>query len=129
MTKTTLEVVTAGLRRIGVAAVDVPVDAETFAVGKEHYLAMYAELPGEGFATLTDADAVPDKAFNAIVQMLCDDIGPTFGRPKAQQNWREGLKRLRRQYMPDDRTDVSDSNNDGTITAEETQDDLEAQFY
>lgn len=129
MTKTTLEVVTSALRRAGIAAVDEPADAGTFAEAKALYEGLYAELPGEGFATLTDANAVPEKAFNAIVQMTADEIGPTFGVQRAQNSWREGLKRLRRQYMPDDRSDPADLNNDGTISAEETQDDLEAQFY
>lgn len=129
MTKTTYDVVTSALRRAGVSAIDDPPDAATFAEAKSLYEALYAELPGEGFSTLTDADAVPDKAFNAIIQMTADDIGPSFGVPKVQNSWREGLRRLRRAYMPDDRTDVSDLDNDGTVSAEEAQDDLEAQFY
>ena len=129
MPKTTREVVTATLRRIGVVAVDDPADAATYAVATEVFTAFYAELPDEGFTTLTDANAVPDKAFNAIVQMSAKDIAPHFGVPAPQNDWREGLRRLRRMYMPDDRTNAADIDNDGTVSAEETQDDLEAQFY
>ncbi len=129
MPKTTLDTVTAALRRIGVVAVDEPADAATYAVATEIFETFYAELPDEGFTTLTDANAVPDKAFNAIVQMAAKDIAPQFGVPAPQNDWREGLRRLRRMYMPDDRADAADLDNDGTISAEETQDDLEAQFY
>lgn len=129
MPKTTIETVTAALRRIGVAAVDEPADAATYAVATEVFEAFYAELPDEGFTTLTDANAVPDKAFNAIVQMVSKDIAPHFGVVSQQQDWREGLRRLRRIYMPDDRANAADLDNDGTVSAEETQDDLGAQFY
>jgi hypothetical protein len=129
MPKTTLDVVTAAMRRIGVVAVDEAADPSTYAVATETFEALYAELPDEGFTTLTDANAVPDKAFNAIVQMSAKDIAPLFGVAAPQNDWREGLRRLRRMYMPDDRTDVSDLNSDGTISAEEAQDDLEAQFF
>ena len=129
MPKTTREVVTATLRRIGVVAVDDPADAATYAVATEAFEAFYAELPDEGFTTLTDANAVPDKAFNAIVQMAAKDIAPHFGVDAPMQDWREGLRRLRRIYMPDDRANAADLNSDGTVSAEETQDDLEAQFF
>lgn len=129
MTKTTHDVVTEALRRISVAAHDSPASSESFSLAKGIYEALYTELPSEGFTTLTDSNAVPDKAYLAIVQMTAGEIAPSFGRPAPQMSWREGLRRLRRIYMPDDRLDAADIDKDGTITAAEAQDDLEAQFF
>ena len=130
MTKTSLDVTTATLRRIGVAAVDIPAEAEHTAIAKSHLEAMLIELSTkEGFATLTDAEATPDYAFLPLVQMLAAEIGPQFGVDAPRQSWWEGMRRLRRHTFTDDRADPADIDNDGTITAAEAQDDLEAQFF
>lgn len=129
MPKTTRDTVTAALRRIGVVAVDDPADAATYAVAEEIFEAFYAELPDEGFTTLTDANAVPDKAFNAIVQMVAKDIAPQFGVDAPTQDWREGLRRLRRIYMPDDREEWRDVDEDGTVSADEAILGEQALYY
>ncbi len=130
MTKTSQDVVTYAYQHLGIAAEDHPITAEQSAIGKEILDGLFAEYAVEGFTTLTDVEAVPDAAFLGVGQMLAVELsGNRYGTPRNEQHWMMGLRRLRRLLMLDDRSDPADIDNDGTITADETQDDLEAQFF
>lgn len=111
MAKTANDVVTAAYRRIGVAAVDVPLDADNYAVGLEIWNTLQAELYGkEGISALASADSTPDWAFNAVVQMLAIELAPMHGLPKPETDWFQQLRRLRRGNHEDDREDLAGLN-------------------
>ena len=104
MPKTKLEVVTAAARRAGVAAVDVPLDAQDYAVCGEIYDGLMVELyEKEDFLELSDPNAVPDWAFNPVSEMLSVKVAAMYGRPNPQNAWFQGMKALRRHHFPDDR--------------------------
>ena len=130
MPKTSLDVITEAYENLGVAAEDVPLTAEQQAIGKRKLDALFAEFVAEGFTTLTDVEAVPDVAFLGVAQMLEVELsGNRYGIPRNSQDWRMGLRRLRRLLMPDNRVDQSDLDEDGTVTEDESDAYDRAQYY
>lgn len=104
MPKTTRDVVTRALQKIGVASTRIPVQAADFEIGKAVYEGIISELyTKEGFTDLDDADAVPDWAFLGLSEMLAEQLAPDYGRPPPNRGWFWGMKRLRRHQFPDDR--------------------------
>lgn len=105
MTKTTLDVVTAGARLAGVAASDVPLDATDYAVCEPIYLSMMTALyEKDEFLSLSDANAVPDWSFNPLREMLAIKIADTYGRPHPTgADYLSGWRTLNRYERDDDR--------------------------
>lgn len=130
MAKTSTDVVTAAYRRIGVAATDSPLDADNYEIGFEAYQGMFAEFAREGLGSkLTNIEALPDWAFNAVVEMLAVQLEPNHEAPSSQRTWRSGLRRLRRLAFTDDREDPADVDDDGVVSADEKDAYDRAAFY
>lgn len=105
MPKTTLEVVTAGARLAGVAAVDVPLDADDYANCEPVYLSMMEALyEQDGFLELSDANAVPLWAFNPLFEMLALKLAALYGRPPPLgADWNRAYRALAKYHRDDDR--------------------------
>lgn len=128
MTKTTLDIVTAAARRIGVAAVDVPLDAAIYEIGADRLTDIYAEIPDHGITTLTDANAVPDKASEALIRLVATRMSSEgLGNPYPGEV--AGWRLLRQHYLPDDRDDPRDTDDDGTVTDAENEAFDRSAFY
>ena len=105
MPKTTLDVVTAGARLAGVAAVDVPLDSQDYANCEPIYLSMMDALfVKDDFYELSDPNAVPLWAFNPVFEMLGLKIAAHYGRPPpVGADWDRAHRSLSRYHTDDDR--------------------------
>lgn len=129
MPKTSLDVITYAYRDIGVASEDAPLEAEQQRIGKEILDALFAEYAIEGFTTLNDVEAIPDAAFLGVGQMLAVELsGNRYGVPRNEEDWRTGLRRLRRLLLLNDYV-PEDLDEDGTVDNDELAADKEAAFY
>ena len=97
MSKTSLDIVTAAYRRLGVASEDSPLSAEQNDIGSEALEALVAELDErENIPGVADVEAIPDIYFLPLVEMLSAQLAPNYGIQNPQNQWFDGMKRLRR---------------------------------
>lgn len=130
MPKTSLDVITYAYQHLGIAKASAPLQSHEQDIGKEILDALFAEYALEGLTELSDVENIPDAAFLGVGQMLAVELaGNRYGVPRNEQDWRNGLTRLRRLYMQDDREDRTDLDQDGIYTAGESDAYKRAQFY
>lgn len=131
MTKTTLDVATQALRVVGVTAVDETPDASDFAFAKATLQGIRDELVTGHGATISwtlDADDIPDALFLPLAELLATDLAIAYARPMNMPRSR-ALTRVRTILFPDDREDRADTDDSGTVSTEEAEADLRAQYY
>lgn len=110
MTKTSLDVITAAYRRLGVAAEDTPISGEQRDIGFETLSALVDELSeSEGVWGLNNIEAIPARFFLPLSQMLAVELGPNYAADGRSATWWQGFRRLRRVAFPDDRLPVDRS--------------------
>lgn len=103
--KTRLDVLTLALRRVGVVAHDEQMTADQEAVARSVYDATLAEIIAD-LGDYMDGDAVPEKVFVQLANLMSVDLAAYFGLP-APQSRGSAVLRLRAALMPDDRTGLS----------------------
>lgn len=91
---------------------------------------VFSEASASSGLTITwTIETIPDGAFLAIAEMIARDLAPLYGMPVPQRDRDFGIVRLRRFVLNDDRDDRADTDDDGTVTTAEADEDLRAQFY
>lgn len=126
---TRLDVIRHALRRIGVISAD-----ETATGDHEEYVgdtldALFAELQGNsGGMTITwTLDTTPSANLLPLAYLLATEIGPHFGEPTESRA--KAMGRFRASQIADDRDVRADIDDDGTVSAAETNADLRSQYY
>lgn len=95
MTKTTAELATRVLLRLGVIASDETPTTVDSALVQDFYATTFAELTIEKLTYWDSAD-IPDEAFEALADMIAGRIAPDFGlsRPDLEASGTDRLSRL-----------------------------------
>lgn len=115
MTKTALDIVTHGLRLIGVTAWGQASAAEDHAFGKDILDAEFERLKTEqGFPWTFTTDTVPDELFVPMAQLVASEVAPSLG--KQGPNRARAVSAMWAYAFPDDRADWRDYDGDGTVS-------------
>lgn len=119
MPKTSVEVATLALRRLGVVGMGEPPQAEELRHAREVLAGLVAEIAAaQGMTVVADLEAVPDARFLPLAYLLACDLAPHYEiAPRDARSVLIG--RLRAQLLPDDREDARDLDDDGTVSAAE----------
>lgn len=127
MPKTKTDTITRALRVLGVLSNDETARAEDHAYCVEALDAAVAEMATQGITATIDADALPDAVFRKWADLVAADVASHYGMsgpPRAK-----AILGLRAYYLPDDRTDRRDTDNDGTVSTDEADAGLRTAYY
>jgi hypothetical protein len=128
MPKTASEVVAQAHRYLGVLSVDEAVSGDQASFGAsvlEGVLAEAATAHGLTF-TWTSA-AVPDGVWLPLSRLLASELASHYERPAEPSS--RAWTRFRAAVQPDDREDIRDLDEDGTVSDEEADAALRAAYY
>ena len=127
MVKTTNDIVTHALRKIGVLAIDEVASGTDFGHARDTYHAEFARVKADqGFAWTFTYDTVPDDLLVPMSEFLASTL-TDYGRPVP--NHARAIAQLRAYSFPDDRPDPADYDEDGTVTAAEQDASDRAAYY
>ena len=104
--KTRLDVLTLALRRVGAVAHDETLTADQIDIAGSVYDATLAEISAD-LGEYMDGNAVPDKAFAPLANLMSADLAAYFGLA-APQSRGSAYLRLVAVLRPDDRTHISE---------------------
>ena len=127
MTKTALEVIERAHRRIRVLAVDDEPTAEMDALGNTVLQGLLDEIGATTTIAFT-IDTVPDNAFLGMADLLAVELAPEYNRPPPSTRG-YAWSRLMSVLRPSDIEDRRDTDDDGTVSDDEEEAGLRAQFY
>jgi len=128
MAKTRAEIISQTLRDLGVLASDENPTADDEAFVGGVYDAVVPELSYSHGVVISDSDAVDDKLFVPLGQVVAADcaghftVAPPVPRHRA-------LGRLKAAYTSDDRADPRDIDEDGSVSDAEADAAARAEFY
>lgn len=127
---TNLDLIVLCLRQIGVLAADEQPGGAEAALLTPIINAEFARVKAEqGFAwTWAPAsDNIPDEALIPLSAVIGAAVAPIYNRPAP--NYSRAIMALRAWSFPDDREDPADTDDDGTVTAQETDAYERARYY
>lgn len=128
MTRTSLDVASQALRRIGVLAVgDTPTadDKETAVIAMQGAL---DELTGShGVTVAWTIETVPDNVFMAFSDLIAAEVASVYSLQGPNRS--RALTRMKAVLLPDDREDYRDTDDDGTVSTEEADAGERAAYY
>lgn len=129
MTKTSLDVTSEALRRLGVLSNDEEPGADDYALAKRHLDAALSEFATDpyNFGFAWTAETVPDAVFRPLAWLVAADIASHYGLAAEPRS--RPLSRIRAFAFPDDRAIRADLDDSGTVSDDEADADLRAQFY
>lgn len=119
------EVITLAHRLIGVAAHDENLTADQLDFGTDIYDALSAELLS--LHGVTVPTTIPTGLSVHLAKAVAADIAPHYGvsgPPRAS-----AIMMARAYYLPDDRDDSQDFDDDGAVTASEAETAAYGQYY
>jgi hypothetical protein len=118
MTKTRLEVVAQAHREIGVLSSDEVPTADQIGYAGDVLDSLFEELKEvHGMPFTWALDATPDAAFIPLSLCLAADIQRHYEMNKVRRS--RAIGRLRAYAFPDDRGDLADYDQDGTVSDDE----------
>lgn len=125
---TRLEVINRAFRILGVKAEDEALTADQVANGGDVLDSLFAELGNEATITWT-LDTTPEMSFQPLARYLAVELAPEY--PPAVAPTTRGLawRRLMATIRSDDRVDVRDLDESGTVDAAEADAGLRAIYY
>lgn len=125
---TSHDVITLAHRQIGVVADDEPMTADQEAYATPLLEALFEEFQMVQGVTFTwGLTAVPRAALIPLATLVAAEIAGHYSRPAPLISRATG--RLRAAYLPDDRPDVRDLDDDGTVSANEADIAKRARYY
>lgn len=125
---TRLEVINRAFRILGVKAEDEALTADQVANGGNVLDSLFAELGNEATIAWT-LDTTPEMSFQPLARYLAVELAPEY--PPAVPPTTRGLawRRLMATIRSDDRVDVRDLDESGTVDTDEADAGLRAIYY
>ena len=128
MTKTSNEVCTRALRDLGVVAIAESPEAEELADAKLILQGVLDDFEAVNGRTIASTiDTIPDSLYLSVAMAVAAMAAASYSI--AGPSYKTALWRIRTTLLADDREDRADTNSDGTVSAEEANADLRAQYY
>ena len=124
---TRLEVIERAFRILGVKAEDEGLTADQYANGGDVLDSLFAELGNEATISWT-LDTTPTMSFQPLAMLLAVELAGEYSAPKPTTRglaWRRLMATIR----SDNRDDVRDLDEDGTISDEEADAGLRSLYY
>lgn len=130
MAKTQTDLVTLAYRLLGVIDLEESPTTAEDTHGDALSAAIYEELQAQqGLAiSWALANAIPDEAFIPFAYVLAFDLAPTM-QVSAPISRGVAMARLRGALAPDDREDFRDTDDSGTVDADEADAGARAAYY
>lgn len=127
MPKTKTDITTRALRVLGVLSNYETAQAEDAAYCAEALDAAAAEMATHGITATIDTNAIPDAVFRAWANLVAADVASHYtmaGPPRSK-----AIIDLSAYYLPDDREDRRDTDDDGTVSEDEATAGSRTAYY
>jgi hypothetical protein len=130
MPHTKLDLITRGLRNLGVVGVGDAPQAEDYAEADTVATAMFAQLVADPhlIGVTWTLETIPEGVFLPLAHMLSAELSATYTKPAAM-SYSQAYLKFMAAVKPNDLTSSIDTNADGTISTDEQAVSDRAAYY
>lgn len=123
---TRADVINLAHRRLGVLSADEEASADQYEYADDVLTSLFAEL-GQDVTISWDLDAVPDTSFQPLANLLAVDLAPHYAMQSEPRS--RAWMRFRATVLSDDREDLRDLDEDGTVEDAEAEAWARARYF